>query len=123
MKILVSLLFLFLLPFISSAQSQDWKQIGSPLKTYIQVQHQTSHGFLFGKMTVTGQFYFSKDKGVTWENLSKGDLYYQGDFKIREDEYANIYLSNSSRVYRLDTASFELTSIFLKPSQLWILAS
>lgn len=106
-----------LLQFSSStfAQSKDWKQIGSPLKTYIQIQHQTSHGFLFGKMIVTGQFYFSKDKGVTWANLSKGDLYYQGNFKIREDANANIYLSNSYRIYKFDISTFELTTIFEAP--------
>lgn len=111
-RYIIVLILMGLMPLYSLGQSKDWKQIGSPLKTYIQIHHQTSHGFLFGKMTVTGQFYFSKDMGVTWENLSKGDLYYQGDFKIREDKDANLYLSNSENIFSLDTNTFQMTTIF-----------
>jgi uncharacterized repeat protein (TIGR01451 family) len=114
MKILVSLLFLFLLPFISTAQSQDWKQIDSPLQTSVKVHHQTSHGYLFGEMSMTREFYFSSDQGTSWVLLPNefpahngGDL-----FIIREDANKYIYYANLQGIFRFDPATLA-SQIFL----------
>ncbi len=104
MKTLVSLLIVFLIPFISNAQSQDWKQIETPFHTSVKVHHQTSQGYLFGQMSMTREFYFSKDKGASWLLLPEGFAAQNGSnlFIIREDANGYIYNSNEEGIYRFD---------------------
>lgn len=99
MKTLVSLLIIFLIPFISSAQSQDWKEIESPFETSIYILHQTSHGYLFGKMNHTNQIFFSNDRAVSWRQLS--DDFGKGtskEFLVREDINGQLYHANNGIV-------------------------
>ncbi len=112
LRILIATIFVSIIPCITLAQNQDWNQIELPIKTSIYILHQTSQGYLFGKMSYTNQIFFSNDTGHSWRQLpddfGKGDSDY---FVIREDIDGNLYQVSNGKICSFDPQTLEINQI------------
>ena len=101
MKNIFFILFLCVSALTSYGQNQDWKIIGAPDSTSIDIIYVSSHGYIFGSQTESGQMMMSKDDGKTWlEFYGQTNSYNAGVFT--EDADRSIYFADKNVIYKLD---------------------
>ncbi len=93
-------------------QSQDWKQIGSPFKTTIHLKHQTSHGYLFGQLIFTNQWFFSDNNGQSWRAMpDELGIAFSEKLIIREDQNGDILIANGYGIHKFNPINLEYQQV------------
>lgn len=94
-----------------SGQSKDWKQIDVPFITSIHLLYQSEQGFLFGVMTVTNEFVYSKDSGKNWNEIFISEPVESYYFGFKENSKGEIFYFSNENIFKFDTLNLKFDKI------------
>jgi photosystem II stability/assembly factor-like uncharacterized protein len=90
-------------------QSDEWKQLPSPDKTFMIDLYLTGKGSLFGLDYFSQKFQYKHKLENKWEDISVISLFKGG---LKEDRDGNLYFSNDIFMYKYDEDSLKASKVF-----------
>jgi hypothetical protein len=108
MKNILTIVFL-LFAFNALCQSNEWTQLASPDKTFMENLYLTSKGNLLGREFYSKEIQYKNKLENKWHDVALFN-FYRGGFN--EDREGNLYFSNDIFMYKFDEDSLKFTKIF-----------
>lgn len=117
MKKFLVLLILSVFTHLAIAQiNLQWEPLPSNKNSNAEIIYQTPKGNLIAKLNLKKKYIISKDKGITWNDLSIPFTNYNCNFRVDESNDVYCYFNNSNILYFLDEFNNNLSHFFSVPA-------
>jgi hypothetical protein len=90
-------------------QSDEWRQLPSPDKTFMDKMYMTRNGNLFGLDFYSRKIQYKHKLKNKWEDVRLLNIY-KGN--LNEDKEGNLYFSDDVSIYRFDEDSLKAKKYF-----------
>lgn len=107
-KLMLCWMFLHIL---LTGQSQDWKKISTPRKSYLNILYQNQKGQILAETKPRIGFVSSVDDGISWQFIDKIDIYFFPKI-FTEDKNGDIFLFWRNTILKYNFISTAVDTVY-----------